>query len=59
MTAYHESGHAIVGMSLPKCDPVYKATIIPRGGALGHGDEPAGNGPPELAHATSANSASP
>jgi cell division protease FtsH len=35
MTAYHESGHAIVGMSLPKCDPVYKATIIPRGGALG------------------------
>ena len=35
MTAYHESGHAIVGMNLPKCDPVYKATIIPRGGALG------------------------
>jgi cell division protease FtsH len=35
MTAYHEAGHAIVGMSLPKCDPVYKATIIPRGGALG------------------------
>ena len=35
MTAYHESGHAIVGMTLPKCDPVYKATIIPRGGALG------------------------
>ncbi len=35
MTAYHESGHAIVGMALPKCDPVYKATIIPRGGALG------------------------
>jgi cell division protease FtsH len=35
MTAYHESGHAIVGMSLPKCDPVYKATIIPRGAALG------------------------
>jgi len=34
-TAYHEAGHAIVGMSLPKCDPVYKATIIPRGGALG------------------------
>ena len=34
-TAYHESGHAIVGMALPKCDPVYKATIIPRGGALG------------------------
>ena len=34
-TAYHEAGHAIVGLSLPKCDPVYKATIIPRGGALG------------------------
>ena len=34
-TAYHESGHAVVGMSLPLCDPVYKATIIPRGGALG------------------------
>ena len=34
-TAYHESGHAIVGMALDKCDPVYKATIIPRGGALG------------------------
>ena len=35
MTAYHEAGHALVGMKLPKCDPVYKATIIPRGGALG------------------------
>ncbi|MEO1949917.1 AAA family ATPase, partial [Thioclava sp.] len=35
MTAYHEAGHAIVGLSLPKCDPVYKATIIPRGQALG------------------------
>ena len=35
MTAYHEAGHAIVGINLPKCDPVYKATIIPRGGALG------------------------
>jgi cell division protease FtsH len=34
-TASHEAGHAIVGMALPKCDPVYKATIIPRGGALG------------------------
>ena len=34
-TAYHEAGHAIVGLTLPKCDPVYKATIIPRGGALG------------------------
>ncbi len=35
MTAYHEAGHAIVGINMPKCDPVYKATIIPRGGALG------------------------
>ncbi|HEY0214057.1 MAG TPA: ATP-dependent zinc metalloprotease FtsH [Paenirhodobacter sp.] len=35
MTAYHEAGHAVVGMKLPKCDPVYKATIIPRGQALG------------------------
>jgi cell division protease FtsH len=34
-TAYHEAGHAVVGMALPECDPVYKATIIPRGGALG------------------------
>ena len=34
-TAYHEAGHAIVGMNLDKCDPVYKATIIPRGSALG------------------------
>ncbi|MDB2464883.1 ATP-dependent zinc metalloprotease FtsH [Amylibacter sp.] len=34
-TAYHEAGHAIVGLNLEKCDPVYKATIIPRGGALG------------------------
>ena len=34
-TAYHEAGHAIVGMNMPKCDPVYKATIIPRGAALG------------------------
>jgi len=34
-TAYHEAGHAVVGLMLPECDPVYKATIIPRGGALG------------------------
>ncbi len=34
-TAYHEAGHALVGLKLPECDPVYKATIIPRGGALG------------------------
>ena len=35
MTAYHEAGHAIVGMSVPEHDPVYKVTIIPRGRALG------------------------
>ena len=34
-TAYHESGHAVVGMSLPSCDPVHKVTVIPRGRALG------------------------
>jgi cell division protease FtsH len=34
-TAYHESGHAVVGKLLPKCDPVHKVTIIPRGRALG------------------------
>ncbi|WP_018150315.1 ATP-dependent zinc metalloprotease FtsH [Leeia oryzae] len=34
-TAYHESGHAILGYLLPKCDPVHKVTIIPRGRALG------------------------
>ncbi|WP_085314557.1 ATP-dependent zinc metalloprotease FtsH [Derxia lacustris] len=34
-TAYHESGHAVIGKLLPKCDPVHKVTIIPRGRALG------------------------
>ena len=34
-TAYHESGHAIVGRSMPDHDPVYKVSIIPRGRALG------------------------
>ncbi len=34
-TAYHESGHALIGKLLPKCDPVHKVTIIPRGRALG------------------------
>ena len=35
MTAYHEAGHAIVGITVPEHDPVYKVTIIPRGRALG------------------------
>jgi cell division protease FtsH len=34
-TAYHESGHAIVGGMLPEADPVHKVTIIPRGMSLG------------------------
>jgi cell division protease FtsH len=35
ITAYHEAGHAIVGLSMPSSDPVYKVTIIPRSRALG------------------------
>ncbi|OJY64799.1 MAG: cell division protein FtsH [Rhodospirillales bacterium 70-18] len=35
MTAYHEAGHALCAMYEPECDPVHKATIIPRGRALG------------------------
>lgn len=34
-TAYHESGHAIIGLTFPNVDPVHKVTIIPRGQALG------------------------
>jgi cell division protease FtsH len=34
-TAYHESGHAVVGRLVAKADPVHKVTIIPRGRALG------------------------
>ena len=35
LTAYHEAGHALVGMHMPKSDPLHKVTIIPRGRALG------------------------
>jgi len=35
LTAYHEAGHAIVGLNVPAHDPIHKATIIPRGRALG------------------------
>ena len=35
LTAYHEAGHAIVGLLVPEHDPVYKVSIIPRGRALG------------------------
>jgi cell division protease FtsH len=34
-TAYHESGHAVIGMTLEGCDPVHKVSVIPRGRALG------------------------
>ncbi|MDA8561563.1 ATP-dependent zinc metalloprotease FtsH [Gammaproteobacteria bacterium] len=35
LTAYHEAGHAVVGLYVPEHDPVHKVTIIPRGRALG------------------------
>jgi len=35
LTAYHEAGHAVVGLNVPDHDPIHKATIIPRGRALG------------------------
>jgi cell division protease FtsH len=35
LTAYHEGGHAIVGLNVTATDPIHKATIIPRGRALG------------------------
>ncbi len=35
LTAYHEAGHAVVALNVPSADPVHKATIIPRGRALG------------------------
>lgn len=36
VTAYHESGHALVGFALPNADPIHKVTIIPRGRAGGY-----------------------
>lgn len=35
ITAYHESGHALVGLNLPNMDPIHKVSIIPRGMAMG------------------------
>lgn len=35
LTAYHEGGHAICALHMPESDPIHKATIIPRGRALG------------------------
>ena len=35
LTAYHEAGHAIIGLNCKESDPIHKATIIPRGRALG------------------------
>jgi cell division protease FtsH len=35
LTAYHEAGHALVGLTMPESDPLHKVTIIPRGRALG------------------------
>lgn len=34
-TAYHEAGHAVISVSMPAADPIHKATIVPRGRALG------------------------
>ena len=36
VTAYHEAGHAIVALKMPKCDPVHEVSIIPRGAAAGY-----------------------
>ena len=35
ITAYHEAGHALIGLYMPESDPIHKATIIPRGRSLG------------------------
>jgi cell division protease FtsH len=35
LTAYHEAGHAVIGLKIPGLDPVHKVTIVPRGRALG------------------------
>ena len=35
LTAFHEAGHALIGLSMPQSDPLHKVTIIPRGRALG------------------------
>ncbi len=35
LTAYHEAGHAVVALHMPASDPIHKATIVPRGQALG------------------------
>jgi ATP-dependent Zn protease len=52
LTAFHEAGHAIVAISVEGSDPIHKATIIPRGRALGMvmrlpGTRPAVADPPE------------
>jgi cell division protease FtsH len=36
LIAYHESGHAVVAVTVPHADPVHKVTIVPRGRAMGH-----------------------
>jgi cell division protease FtsH len=35
LTAYHEAGHAVIGLRVPGLDPIHKVTIVPRGRALG------------------------
>lgn len=36
ISAYHEGGHAIIGVTLPECDPVHKVSVVSRGMALGY-----------------------